>query len=90
MVDAQKVRFNEPLPPRTTRQGTRDSQSVDASELPPTRRLNGEVVKLGEIPFFGGTCYELWTGQWRKGAGEVGGERVEKVSLSPTTPILLI
>ena len=90
MVDVQKVRFNEPPPPRTATQGTRDSQSGNAGELPPAKRLDGEIVRLGSVPFYGGVHYEVWTGQWKKGAGEVGGERVEKVSLSLTTPILLI
>ena len=86
----QKARFSEPPPARTARQGTRDSQLDNAGGLPPATRLDGEVVRLGGIPFANGTDYELWTGQWKKGAGEVGGGRVEKVSLSLTTPIILI
>jgi len=86
----QKVRFSELPLARTARQGTRDSQTVSASELPPAKRLDREVVRLGGIPFAGGTYYEIWAGQWKKGAGEVGGGRVEKVSLGLTTPILPI
>ena len=85
----QKVRLNDQSPPQAARQGTQDSQPVNHSELPPAKRLDGEVVILGDIPFSEGMHYEIWTGQWRKGPREVGGERVEKVGLSLTTPTLL-
>ena len=81
MVGVRKAQFDAP---RTARQGARDSG------LPPVKRPGGVVVRPGGIPFSGGTHYEIWTGRWKKGAGEVGGERVEKVNLCPTTPILLI
>jgi len=90
MADVPKVRFNEPLLRPTAKRGTRDSQSTNANELPPVKRLDGGVVKTGNIPFSGETHYELWTGEWKKGAGEVGGVGVEKVSLSLTIPIPLI
>jgi len=50
--------------------------------MPLVKRLDGEVVRQGEIPFAGGMYYEVWVGQWKKGTDEVGGEKVEKVSLS--------
>jgi len=90
MVDVQKVRFNEPLLRPAAKRGTRDSQSINANELPPVKRLDGEVVRTMEIPFSEGTHYDLWAGQWEKGAGEVGGVGIEKVSPSLTTPIPLI
>ena len=58
--------------------------------MPLVKRLDGEVVRQGEIPFAGGMYYEVWVGQWKKGAEEVGGEKLEKVSLSLTTPTLMI
>jgi len=85
----QKVQFNEPLSPRPVKHGTREIQSVDVNEIPLVKRLDGEVMRQGEIPFAGGMYYEVWVGQWKKGAGEGGGEKVEKVSLSITTPTLL-
>lgn len=59
----------------------RESQSVEASEVPPVKRLDGEVVRQGEIPFAGGMYYEVWVGLWEK--GEVAGVKVEKVSTGP-------
>ena len=90
MACVQKVRFNEPLSPRTAKHGARESQSVEVDEIPLVKRLDGEVVRQGEIPFAGGMYYEVWVGQWKKGAEEVDGEKVEKVSLSLATPTLLI
>ena len=90
MADVQKVRFDEPLLRPTAKRGTRDSQLIDPNELPPVKRVDGEVVRTGDIPFSGGMHYDLWAGQWKKGAGEVGGVGVEKVSLSLATPIPLM
>jgi len=84
MADIQKVRFDEPLPRLTAKRGSRDTQSISANELPSVKRLDGEVVKMGDFPLSGGTHYDLWTGQWKKGSGE------EKVSQSLATFILLI
>jgi len=58
--------------------------------MPLVKRLDGEVVRQGEIPFAGGIYYEVWVGQWKKGVGEVGGEKTEKVSPTVATPTLLI
>jgi len=90
MLDIRKVRFDELLQPRAVRQGTRDSQSVNVSELPPAKRLDGEVVREGEIAYSGGMYCEVWAGKWKKGVVEIGVERVEKVSPGLTAAILLI
>ena len=66
MVDVQNLRFNEPLP----------RQPVEANEAPPVKRLDGEVTRLEEIAFAGGTYCEVWVGRWEKRGGEVGGEKV--------------
>jgi len=79
MTDTQKLRFLEPLPQR--------------EETPLVKRLDGEVTSIGDIAFAGGMYCEVWVGRWEKGGREGIGEEkvdVEKVSLSLTTPILLI
>ena len=46
------------------------------------RRLDGEVTRLGDIAFDGGTHCEVWIGKWVKGGRMEGGEGdVEKVRL---------
>ena len=68
----------------------RESLSAEVSEVPPVKKLDGEVVRQGEIPFAGGMYYEVWTGVWEKRSGELGGEKPEKVSPGLTTPTLLM
>lgn len=63
-------------------------KSVEADEAPPIKRLDGEVTVVDEMAFGGGEYCEVWVGQWTKGGGEKA--EVEKVSLSPATPIPLI
>jgi heat shock protein HslJ len=65
----------------------RESQSVEVKEVPPVKRLDGEVVRQGETAFTGGMYCEVWVGQWEKGGGKLD---PEKVSLSLNAPILLI
>ena len=90
MADVRKLRFIESLPCRTTERETQESQSVEANETPPVKRLDGEVVRevmrRGETAFAGGTYCRVWVGWWEKGGGEVGRE---KVSLGLATSILL-
>ena len=94
MVDIRKVRLNEPLSCPTAKREA-ESQPTEANEVSPIKVLDGEVERLGEIPFTEGTRYQVWVGQWRKegtkkAAGEeVGGEKadVEKVGLNPVAPI---
>ena len=80
MVDIQKLRFDEPLPHRTAEHEIQ-SQSAEANEAPPVKRLDKEVTRLGEIAFAGGMYCEVWVGRWEKGGGErgsgegVGGEK---------------
>ena len=65
-----------------------ESQPVEANETPAVKRLDGEVMRLGEIAFPGGTYCEIWAGRWKKpGDKEADGE---KVRLSPITSTLLI
>ena len=75
-ADIQKVRFNEPPLRRITEQKTRDNQPVEANEVPPIRRLDGEVVREGDIAFAGGMHFEVWIGRWEKGGRKEGGEGV--------------
>ena len=56
-------------------------RSVEASEVPPVKRLDGEVTRLGDIPFAGGLYCEVWVGRWEKGS-EVGRERTEAEKVS--------
>lgn len=79
-------------------------QSVEANGTQPVKRLDGEITKLGEIPFSAGTWFEVWVGLWErceKGGGgkgnreAIGGDGVgdkgvvrEKVSRNFTTSIL--
>ena len=84
----QWLRFQEPPPRHTTEYEMQDVQSVEANEAPSFKRLDGEVTKLEDIAFAGGTYYEVWVGRWVKGGGEKA--EVEKVSLSLTTSVLLI
>ena len=73
-VNIQKVRFNEPSLIRTTEP---ESQPVETNETPSVKRLDGEVVRLGEIAFSGGTYCEIWAGRWKKpGDKEADGEKV--------------
>ena len=81
-ANIQKVRFSEPSLRRTVEQNTDDDQSAEANEAPPVRRLDGEVVRTGEMPFSGGMHFEVWTGRWEKGGkkksgGEVNGEKID-------------
>ena len=65
-----------------------ESQLVEADELPPVTRLDGKVLKKGELAFAGGTYFEVWVGSWDKRGGEgVGG--FEKVGLSLIASSLL-
>lgn len=70
-------------------QGIQDIQSVRSDEVSPIKRLDGEVTRLQKRPFAGGAYCEVWVGQWVKDWGKGRGVEVEKVSLSPTTSILL-
>ena len=71
-------------------QGTQDNQPVQADEEPPIKRLDGEVKRLQETPYAGGTYCEVWVGQWEKqGEEKDSGVEIEKVSPSLTTSILL-
>ena len=47
-------------------------------------------MRQGEAPVAGGMYYGVWVGLWEKDGRELGGEKVEKVSLSVATPTLLI
>ena len=81
----QWPRFPEPPSRRTTEHETQDASSIEASEAPSIRRLDGEITRLEDIAFAGGTYCEVWVGRWVKGGGED-----EKVSLSLNTSVLLI
>ena len=86
MFDVQKLRFDEPLPHRTSEHESQESQSVEDGQVPPVNRLNGEVTRLGEIAFAGGTYCEIWQGKWETDKDKGDGE---KVRLSLTVCILL-
>lgn len=66
-------------------------QSVEVNGAQPVKRLDGEVVKLGEIPYSAGTWFETWVGQWerptkgRRGGVDEEKVEIEKVSQSLTT-----
>ena len=85
------VLSDEPVPHNTVEHEPRESQQIEASELPPIRRLDGEVTRMGAHPYAGGTYCEIWEGLWRKhGQGAVGREALgEMVSLSLITSISL-
>ena len=87
MTDIQKVQFNEP-PPHRPGDEERESQSIEASEIPTVKQLDGQVVKPAEVAFSGGTYCKVWVGQWHKPGEKEGGG--EKVRLSPATPIQLM
>lgn len=80
----QWPQFPEPPPRRITEHETQDASPVEGNEPPPIRRLDGEITRLEDIAFAGGTYCEVWVGRWVKGGGED-----EKVSLSLTTSVLL-
>jgi len=80
------IQSNAPPPLRVTEGGTRESQPVEAGEVPPVKRLDGEVVRQGELPFAAGTHCQLWAGRWRKRGGEE--DVYEKVGSSLTSSIL--
>jgi len=79
-----KVYFDEPLP------HPHAEQEIPGG-APSIKRLDGEVKKLGHIPFAGGIHCEIWKGQWERrgrtrssGGGEDTGEgrgRPELVAL---------
>jgi len=64
-----------------------DIQSVQASEAPPIKRLDGEVTKLKETPLAKGRYCETWEGQWVNESGEK--LKVERMSLNLTASVLL-
>lgn len=66
---------------------TQDIQSVQASEAPPIKRLDGEVAKVQETPLPKGRYCETWVGQWVNESGEK--VKVERMSLNPTASVLL-
>ena len=78
-----------------------DGQSIEADEPPPIKRLDGEVTRLGDMPFAGGMYCEVWVGRWVKsannGSGEgIGGEEVRgkgvsegKVDVEKVSPVSL-
>ena len=80
----QWLRFYEPPSRHTTEHDIQDVQSLEGDEMQPVKRLDGEVTRLEDMAFAGGTYCEVWVGQWARGGGEV-----EKVSMSLTTSILL-
>ena len=97
MADFQKTRSNEPSPRCTAEYETDESQSIEIDGIPSVKRLDGEVMRLGEIACTGGKNCEVWVGQWEKKdekrvSEEVVGGRtgVEKVSPSLTARALLI
>ena len=87
MADIQKVRFNEQSLRRPEEQEKRENQPVETDGAGPVKRLDGEVVRLGEVAFAAGTYCEVWVGRRENSETESG---VEKVSLSLTIPIQLM
>ena len=89
MANLQRIQFTvQPSPPpRITERAARES------EVPPVKRLDGEVMKQSKLPFAGGTNCEVWVGRWKEHSGACGREEAyeEKVglSLSLTTSTLL-
>jgi hypothetical protein len=97
MADIQKLQLDEPLPPPNA-----ERESGEVNEAPPVKQLDGEITRLEEIPFAGGTYCEVWVGRWVKEVGtekpggreagreKTGGEKTdgEKVSFNLVTSIL--
>ena len=75
---------SEDAGPSMPPQRIRDTQLVQADEADEIPQLDGEVTRLRETPFARGAYSEVWEGKWVKRGG-----KVEKVSLSLTTSILL-
>jgi len=75
-----RSQLDVPLSRHVTERRTLEDQIDD---VPPVKRLDGEVTKRGVLPFAGGLHSEFWLGEWKKG----GGIR-ETVGLSLTTSIL--
>ena len=90
MFDIQQPRSPETPSSRSTEHEIQDTQPIEASEPPPIKRLDGEIKRLGDIAFAGGTFCEVWVGEWSKGSKEEGGgeeidgEKIEKVSIGFT------
>ena len=79
MADIQMFQSQESLPRHTTGSETQDTQSVEANEPPPVKRLDGQVTRIGDIAFAGGMYCDVWVGEWKKSGGGKGngGENVE-------------
>ena len=87
MTDIQKVRFNEPPPPRPEDHEKREVQSDEAGAIVAVKRLDGQIVKPAEVAFAAGMYCEVWVGQWHKpGEKEGGGEKV-RLSLPACTQL---
>ena len=81
MAVIQKIQFEPTLPAGRL--------ALDPRELPSVKRLNGKVIRKGDIAFAGGVHCEVWEGLLDR--EEVDGKKIdaEKVSLSlaPSIPL---
>ena len=58
-----------PLPPQTTENYQKVMGGLAelfgaTRKRPPVKELDGEVVRIGEIPVAGGTYSDVWCGKW--------------------------
>ena len=92
MSGVQRVQSTVPPPRHVSKPRTQESQLVEVNEVPPVKRLNGEVTRQQELTSAGGTNCDVWLGRWKKCRRGWGGrEEVyeEKVCSSLITSTLL-
>jgi hypothetical protein len=61
---------------QTTKREMTESSTIEASELPIVKNLDGEVTRQGDFAFAEGSYCEIWVGSWEKVGKEVGREKV--------------
>lgn len=67
------IQNHDPPPRQTTEPETQGSHSVEATQPPSVKRLDGEVTRGEERPIAGGMYCDVWIGYWKKSSGEETG-----------------
>jgi len=68
--------------------GPPSRQTAGGSKQPDVRKLDGEVIRQGKIPFAEGVFGEVWEGRWEKCREGIGEKETDnkKVSMGPIAP----
>ena len=84
VIDSRRSRRLLKISQPTSASTTAVNTGPTTNEVLPVRLLDGEVKRLGDIAFTGGTHCEVWRGEWVKG-GDVEEVRLRIIMSTPLT-----